>query len=157
MRLIYSTSLRKLLKNPFPNTNLIQLLKSKYSVFVNLPKFSRSKKISNNLSSNFEISYIPMVVYGLNPFCRSGLSDYKQIVLQLSISQLHKGTNSVKCCCNKYNISFLNNDYGHIKTENLNIINDEKLCQLIIKVQRYRAAKQINIEVAREEIQIGIN
>lgn len=124
---------------------------------MNLPKFSRSKEVSNKLSFNFEISYIPMVVYDLNPFVRSGLSNYKQFVLQLSISKLHKDTNSVKCCCSKYNISFVNNDYGHIKTGKLNIINDEKLRQLITKVQRYRAAKQINIEVACEEIHIGIN
>ena len=36
--------------------------------------------------------------------------------------------NSIKCCCNKCDNSFINNHYGHIMTRDLNIVYNEKLC-----------------------------
>ena len=51
----------------------------------------------------------------------------------------------------------MNNHYSHIITENLNIVNNERLCQLISKDPKYQEPKQICFEEAREEIQTGID
>ena len=48
-------------------------------------------------------------------------------------------------------------DYNHIIKGNLNIVNNEKLRQLISKGPKDREPKQICFEEAREEIQTGIN
>ena len=64
-----------------------------------------------------------------------------------------KDSNSIKCCCNRCNISFLNNHYGHITTGGLNIADNEKLRQLISKHPKYPELKQINFKAACEEIQ----
>ena len=88
----------------------------------------------DNLPSNFNISDIPMVVYNLNPSIRLTLLSYKQFVLHLNIDEFLKDPNSIKCCCcDKYDNSFINNHYGHIITGNLNIVNNERLRQLISK------------------------
>ena len=68
---------------------------------------------------------------------------------------LFKGPNSINYCCNKYNNSFINNHHGHIMTGNLNIVNNERLCQLISKDPQYEEPKQSFFEEAREEIQTG--
>ena len=106
-----------------------------------------------NLPSNFNISDILMVVYNLNPCIRSTLFNYKQFVLHLNTDEFLKDPSSIKFCCNKYNNSFLNNHYGHIITGNLNIVNNERLRQLIPKGSKYREPKQIYFGEAREEIQ----
>ena len=98
-----------------------------------------------------------MVVYNLNPSIRSTLFKYKQFVLHLNIDGFLKDPNSIKLCCNKYDNSFMNNHYSHIITENLNIVNNERLCQLISKDPKYQEPKQICFEEAREEIQTGID
>ena len=48
-------------------------------------------------------------------------------------------------------------DYNHIIKGNLNIVNNEKLRQLISKGPKDREPKQICFEEAREEIQTGID
>ena len=68
-----------------------------------------------------------------------------------------KDPNSIKCCCNKYDNSVINNHYGHIATGNLNIVNNERLCQPISKGPKYREPKQICFEEVREETQTGID
>ena len=97
-----------------------------------------------------------MVVYNLNLSIRSTLFNYKQFVLHLKIDEFLKYPNSIKCCCNKYDNSFIKNHYGHIMTGNLNIVNNEILHQLISKGPKYRETKQICFEEGREEIQTGI-
>ena len=71
----------------------------------------------DNLPPDFDISDIPMVVYNLNPSVRSTFFNYKQFVLHLNIDEFLKDPNSIKCCYNKYDKSFINNHYGHIITE----------------------------------------
>ena len=51
--------------------------KSKAFDFINLPKILRSKKVRDNLPSNFNTSDISMVVYSLNPSIRSTLFNFK--------------------------------------------------------------------------------
>ena len=75
----------------------------------------------------------------------------------LNIDEFLKDPSSVKCCSNKYDNSFINNNYGHIITGNLNIVNNKRLHQLISKGPKYREPKQICFEEAREEIQTGIH
>ena len=111
----------------------------------------------DNLPSNFDISDIPMVVYNLNCSIRSTLFNNKKFVLHLNIDQFLKDPNSIKCCCNKYDNSFINNHYGHIITGNLNIVNNERLRQLVSKGPKYQEPKQICFGEAREEIQTGID
>ena len=111
----------------------------------------------DNLPSNFNISDIPMVVYNLNPSVRLTLFNYKLFVLDLNMDEFFKDPNSIKCCSSKYDNSFINNQYGHIMTGNLDIVNNERLCQLISKGPKYREPKQICFEEAREEIQTGID
>ena len=98
------------------------------------------KKVCNNLTFNFEISEIPMVVCNLNFSNRSTLFNSKLFLLQLNIGGFLEGPNSIKRCCNDYKNSFINNNYGHIIKGNLNIFNNEKL-QLISKVAKYREQK----------------
>ena len=57
----------------------------------------------------------------------------------------------------KYNNSFINNHYGHIITRYQNIVNNERLRQLISKGPKYREPKQICFDEARKEIQAGID
>ena len=61
----------------------------------------------DNLPSNFDISDILMVVYNLILSIRSTLFNYKQFVLHLNIGKFLKDSNSIKCCCNKYDHSFI--------------------------------------------------
>ena len=51
--------------------------KSKAFDFINLPKILRSKKVRDNLPSNFNTSDISMVVYSLNPSIRSTMFNFK--------------------------------------------------------------------------------
>ena len=98
-----------------------------------------------------------MVVCNLNPSIRSTLFNYKQTVFHLNIDEFLEDPNSIKCCCNKYGNSFMNNYYDHIITGDLNIVNNERLCQLISKGPKYREPKQICFEEARKEIQTGVD
>ena len=66
---------------------------------------------------------------------------------------LFKDPNSINCCCNKYDNSFINNHHGHIITGNLNIVNNERLSQP--KGPQCEEPKQSFFEEAREEIQTG--
>ena len=109
----------------------------------------------DNIPSNFGISDIPMVVYNLNPSIKLTLLSYKQFVLHLNIDEFLKDPNSIKCCCNKYDNSFIHNHYSHIITWNLNIVNNERLRQLIAKGPKYQEPKQISFHEACEEIQTG--
>ena len=84
-----------------------------------------------------------MVVYNLNPSVRLTLFNYKLFVLDLNMDEFFKDPNSIKCCSSKYDNSFINNQYGHIMTGNLDIVNNERLCQLISKGPKYREPKQI--------------
>ena len=98
-----------------------------------------------------------MVVYNLNPSIRLILFNYKLFVLDLNMDEFLKDPDSIKCCSSEYDNSFINNQYGHIITGNLDTVNNERLCQLISKGPKYREPKQICFEEAREEIQTGIN
>ena len=105
--------------------------------FINLPKILRSKEVCDNFPSNFDIFDIPVVVYNLDPSTRSTLFNYKHFVLHLNIDEFLKDHNSIKCCYNKYDNSFTNSHSRHILTENLNIVNNERLHQLISKGPKY--------------------
>ena len=98
-----------------------------------------------------------MVVYNQNPSIRSTLFNYRQLVLRLNIDQFLQNPISIKCCFNKYDNSFINNDYGDTITRNLNIVNNERLPYVIFKGPKYREPKQICFEEAREEMQSGID
>ena len=87
---------------------------------INPPKILRSTKVGDNLRSNFDISDISKVVHNLNPSFESTLFNYKEFALPLNINEFLKDAN-FKCCCNKYNNSFINNHYGHSVTGNRNI------------------------------------
>ena len=78
-----------------------------------------------------------MVVYNLILFT------YKQFVFHLNIDEFLKGSNSIKCCCNKYDNSFINNHYRHTITSNLNIVDNEILCQVISKGPKYLEPKHL--------------
>ena len=110
----------------------------------------------DDLPSNFDIYDIPMVVYNLNPSIRWTLFNYKQFVLHLNIDEFLKDPNSIKCCFNKYDNSFINNNFGYIIIENLNIVNNGRLFQLISKGPKYREPRQICFEEACEETETGI-
>ena len=56
-----------------------------------------------------------------------------------------------------YDNSFINNHYSHIITGNHNIVNNERLHQLISKDPKYRESKQVCFEKPRKEIQTGID
>ena len=148
---------KEIIKKYFPKYRCNLTFKSKAFDFINLPKILRSKEVWDHLPSNFNISGIPMVFYNLNPSIRSTLFNYKQFVLHLNIDEFLKDPNSIKCCWNKYDKSFTNNHYGHIITGNLNIVNNERLHQLISKGPKYREPKQICFQEAYEEIQTGIH
>ena len=90
----------------------------------------------NNLTFNFEISDIPMVVCNLNFSNRSTLFNDKLFALQLNMDGFLEDPNSIKRCCNEHKNSFINNSYGHIIKADLNIVNNKKL-QLISKVPKY--------------------
>ena len=73
-----------------------------------------------------------------------------QTLLQLIAT---KDPTSIKCCCNKYDNSVINNHFSHIITGNLNIANNQSLRQLISKGPKYQEPKQICFKEARKEIQ----
>ena len=98
-----------------------------------------------------------MVVYNLHSSIRSTVLNYKQLALQLNTDKYLKDPNSIKCWCNRCDISFLNNYYGPITTGRLNIAANEKLCQLISKLPKYPKPKQIKFQDGHEEIQTGID
>ena len=97
-----------------------------------------------------------MVVYDLNPSIRLILFNYKPFVFHLNIDEFLKDPTSFKCCCNKYDNPFINNHYDHI-TGTRDVVNNERLRQLIFKGPKYQEPKQICFEEAREEIQTGID
>ena len=87
----------------------------------------------------------------------STLLNYIQSVLHLDTDEFLQNPNSIKCCCKKYDNSFINNHYRHIITGNLNIVNNVSLRQLMTKGPNYRIPKQICSEEAHEEIQTAID
>ena len=99
----------EIIKKSFPKYRCNLTFTSKAFDFIDLPKTLRSKEVCDNPPSNFYISDIPMVVYNLNPSIRSILLSYKQFVLHLNIDEFLKDPTSIKCCCNKYDNSFINN------------------------------------------------
>ena len=111
----------------------------------------------DNLPCNFSISDITMVVYNLSLSIRSTLFNYKPFAFHLTIDEFLKDPTSIKYCCNKYDNSFVNNHYGHIITGNLNIVNNERLRQLMLKGRKYQEPKQICFDEAREKIQTSID
>ena len=78
-------------------------------------------------------------------------------MLHLSFDEFPKDPNLIKYCCNKYDHFFINNKYGHNTTGNWNIVDNERLPQLISKGRKYRELKQICFEEAREEIQADVD
>ena len=58
---------------------------------------------------------------------------------------------------NKYNVSFVNNHYGHVILGDLNIVKNKKLCQVSYKDPTYQKPKQIDVEEALEEMQTCFN
>ena len=147
---------KEIIKKSIPKYRCNLTFKSKAFDFINLPKILRSKEVCDNLPSNFDISDIPMVVYDLNPSIRLILFNYKPFVFHLNIDEFLKDPTSFKCCCNKYDNPFINNHYDHI-TGTRDIVNNERLRQLIFKGPKYQEPKQICFEEAREEIQTGID
>ena len=107
---------KETIKKYIPKYRCNLTFKSKAFDFINLPKMLKWKEVCDNLPSNFNISDFPMVVYNLNPSIRSILFNYKQFVLHLNTDEFLKKQDSIKCCCNKYDNSFINNHYGHIIT-----------------------------------------
>ena len=148
---------KEIIKISIPKYRCNLTFKSEAFDFINLAKILRSKKVCDNLPCNFSISDITMVVYNLSVSIRSTLFNYKPFAFHLNIDEFLKDPTSIKYCCNKYDNSFVNNHYGHIITGNLNIVNNERLRQLISKGPKYRELKQICFEEAREEIQTGID
>ena len=148
---------KEIIKKSIPKYRCNLTFKSKAFDFSSFPKILRSKKVCDNRPSNFNISDIPMVVYNLNPSIRSNLFNYKQFVLHFNTDEFLKDPNSIKCCCNKYDDFFINNNYDHIIRGNLNIVNNGRLRQLISKGRKCREPKQICFDEAREEIQTGID
>ena len=145
------------IKKSIPKYRCNLTFKSKAFEFINLPKIFRLKEVCDNLLSNFDISETSMVVYNLNSSIRLILFNYKQFVLHLNIYVFLVDPNSIKCYCNKYDNSFINNHYGHIITGNLNIANDKRLWQLISKGPNYQKPKQISFKEDCEEMQNGID
>ena len=131
--------------------------KNKAFDVINLLKMLRSKEVYDHFPSNFDISDIPMAVYNLNPSIKLTLFNYKQFVFHLNIGKFLKDTNSIKYCCNKYDNFFINNYYGHIMIKNLNIVNNDRLRQLISIGPKYQEQKQISFDEAREELQTHID
>ena len=109
----------------------------------------------DNLPSNFDISDLPVVVYKLKASIRSNPFNYKQFGRHLNIDEFLKDLNSIKCCCIKYDNSFINNHYSHIIRGNLNIVSNERLRKLISKGPKYLESKQIYFEEARELVLIN--
>ena len=128
---------KEIVEKSIPKYRCNLTFKSKAFDFINLPKILRSKEVPDNLRFNFDISDIPMVVCNLNPSIKSTLFNYKQIVFHLNIDEFLEDPNSIKCCCNKYGNSFMNNYYDHIMTGDLHIVDNERLCQLISKGPKY--------------------
>ena len=125
--------------------------------FINLLKILKSKEVCDNLPSNFDASDIPMVVYNLNPSIRSILFNYKQFVLHLNIDEFLKDPNSIKCCCNKYDNSFINNHYGHIIIGNLNIVSNERLHQLISKDPKYENQNKFDLRKLKKKYKLVLS
>ena len=64
---------KEIIKKSIPKYRRNLTFKSKAFDSVNLPKILKSKEVCDNLSSNFGISDIPMVVFNLNSSIRSTL------------------------------------------------------------------------------------
>ena len=92
---------KEITKKSIPKYRCNLTFKSKAFDFINLPKIFRSKEVCDNLTSDFDISDISLVVYNLNPSIRSTLFSHKQFLLHLNIDEFLLGLNSIKCCCNE--------------------------------------------------------
>ena len=64
---------KEITKKSIPKYRCNLTFKSKAFDFINLPKIFRSKEVCDNLTSDFDISDISLVVYNLNPSIRSTL------------------------------------------------------------------------------------
>ena len=148
-----SKEIKEIIEKSIPKYRCNLTFKSKTFDFINLPKISRLKEVCDNLPSNFNISDIPVVIYNLNPSTRSTRFNYKQFILHLNTDEFLKDSNSIKCCCKKYDNSFINNNCGHTIIRNLKIVNNKRLRQHIFKGPKYREPKQICFEEACEQIQ----
>ena len=130
---------------------------SKAFDFINLSKILRSQQSINTFPTEVNKTDIPMVIYSLNQPIGSKIFNYNTIIMWLDLNEFVNNDSSIPCFCNEFNRCYIENDFGHIISGDLGIVNNEKLKNILSKGPKYRAPAEINWTKAREEIKSALN
>ena len=125
--------------------------------FINLSKLLRSPQSISALPPQIDKTDVPMIIYTLNQPIRSKIYNYNTFIKSLNLNEFLNDDNYIKCYCNDFDDSFVNIDYGHVITGDLNIVHNEKLRNVLSKGPKYREPVEIDWNQARDEIKSGIN
>ena len=102
------------------------------------------------MPSLIEKSDIPMIIYSLNQSIRSKIFNYNTFVKSLDLNNFVNDNDTVKCACKEFDSAFVNSDFGHIVTGDLNIVENGKLRNILSKGPKYR--EQIGRASCRERV-----
>ena len=124
--------------------------------FINLSKLLRSPVAIACLPPQMQKSDIPMIIYSLNQPIRSKIFNYNNFIKSLDLNKFIDNNDTVQCSCKDFDSSFVNADFGHIVTGDLNIVDNFKLRNILSKGPKYREPVEIDWKGARDEIKLGL-
>ena len=139
-------------KRKAPKYQLKCLFANKAFDFINLPKILRTKTIRDCMPQEVNDDEIPMLVFKLMEPIRSKIMNYSKFVSTLDIDQVSLDITSVPCNCACYDLKFFNPHFNHVLTGDLDIIENCKLRNIILKGPKYREPEQINFWGIRDQI-----
>ena len=143
-------------KRSTPKYRCNVLFSNKALDFINLSKLLRSPESITNMPSLIEKSDIPMIIYSLNQSIRSKIFNYNTFVKSLDLNNFVNDNDTVKCACKEFDSAFVNSDFGHIVTGDLNIVENGKLRNILSKGPKYREPAEIDWKEARDQIKSGL-
>ena len=121
--------------------------------FINLSGILRSKEVMSKIPVYFQNKEPPIIGYKYNLSIANKLFNYKQSLTPESIRSVENANYS----CNYSTSPFKDTNLNHVVTGNLDIVQNDKLRELIRKGPKYRLPKKINWNKNRENIENLIN
>ena len=139
-------------KRKAPKYQLKCLFSNKAFDFINLPKILRTKSTLELKPAEVMEDEIPMVVFKLTEPIRSKIFNYSKFVSKLDVDQAFSDISTIPCYCDKFDAKFINQHHNRVLTGDLDIIENDKLRNLIKKGPKYREPEKVNFVGVRDQI-----
>ena len=82
---------------------------------------------------NFAVRYPSLPYPCLIDPIRSKIFNYNTFIKSLDFNEFVNNDSSIPCFCNEFNRCYIENDFGHIISGDLGIVNNEKLKNILSK------------------------